>query len=126
MKCLVDSLPGVRADHQAPNTCPIAKLRVRICGSPRWTLSFPRVLQRRIHVVVPAAPVIPGHKDRRLWPELALPQVADAVGGPFASELHRLLPRISPVGWMLRKLDWTSRRVDPAHTRQIPGGRNGI
>src|SRR5215470_13789105 len=126
MKCLVDSLPGVRADHQAPNTCPIAELRVRIRGSPGWTLSFPRVLQRRLDVVVPAAPVIPGNEDDHLRPKLALPQVSHAVGGPFASELHRLLPRVSPVGWMLGKLDGTARRIDPAHIRQIPGGRNGI
>src|SRR4029077_13839213 len=102
MKRLRNSPLGVRTDYQAPDARPIAELRIRITRSFRRTPSRPFFFQWwRIDMVVPPAPIVPGNKDNRVRPKLALPQFADAVRRPLAPQLHRLLPGVFPKGRVL-------------------------
>src|SRR6266480_2000844 len=112
MQRLGNSPLGVRTDHQAPDPRPIAELGIRITRSFRRAPSRPLVFQRRrIDVVVTAAPIVPGNKDHRVRPSLALSQFVDAVRRPLAPQLHGLLPGVFPIGRVLGKLHGTARRV---------------
>src|SRR5215831_2927495 len=120
MKCLGNSSLRVGADHEAPDPSSITELRVGVTGSRRRTSSCPLLLQRRINVVVPATPVVPSNEDHRGPPKLALTQFVDALGGPLAPQLDRLLPSVIPVRRMLGELHRTARRVYPRDIRQFP------
>src|SRR6202049_559800 len=120
MECLGNSSIRVGADHEAPDTGSITELRVGVTGPRRRTASWPVVLQRRIDMVVPATPIVPRNEDHRGPPKVTLTQFVDALGGPLAPQLDRLLPSVFPVRGMLGKLHWTARGVDPGHVRQFP------
>src|SRR5580700_2178700 len=119
MKRVGDSSLRVGTYHKAPDPVSITELRVGVTGALRRTSSSPLVPRRRINMVVPTTPIIPGDEDHRGSPKPALAQVADTLGGPLASQLDGLLPGIFPVGRMLGKLHWTARRVHPGHIRQF-------
>src|SRR5712691_5313801 len=120
MKCLGNSSLRVGADHEAADPGSITELRVCVTGSLRRTSSCPLLFQRRINVVVPATPIVPRNEDHRGPPKLALTQFVDALGGPLAPQLDRLLPGVLPVRRMFGKLHWTARRVYPRDIRQFP------
>ena len=114
-----NSFLGVGTQHQTTNARAVTELRVRIRQTMRGTTTYPGIFERRLNVVVPAAPVVPGNENRHCRPILAFCYCADPVSGLLHSQLD--------AGWrMFAKLNRRAGSIQPGNIRKIAIRQVGV
>ena len=74
-----NSLPGVGTQHQTTHARAITELGVRIRQTVRGITTCPGIFERRLNVVVPTAPVVPGDDDGSVVPVAGVVVAGSAV-----------------------------------------------